>query len=456
MATAFDDQFGSVLTPELDKQTGAMQAPIQGQGGVPGGGGGMSTPGMPGGGGMPGIPGMPGGAAAAVAASAQFKSVSHSAEYLPPSQPQPQPQPQPQYQPQSHGHGPGHGHAAATPAPAPPPAAFAGSLRELMRFMRAVNATSQRAASNPMDEAAVRATFHELWRQQSAPATQQELRQDLQNLFVTAPNTSSPAKRLAAVMTALDPQTRQYFHEHVVNLSAALRDSSNDLGEAAALLRWLAYAALPAQQHLPEDEQLMTTAEVRRAFKELDMVSEIVRPDESNPTVLATRAAADKRIQALRAKLASMGVRDTREIEEGGASAPIKAAKSAKSAKPKGGAAPSMPGWAIALLVIGIILVVGGIVVAVVFTMRNKRKMSSTSMSMSGPGAGAGSGSGLGSASAGYNFGGGARVPRSVTAAATSAAVDTAADAAASGVAANLSSFGFPNFATQPTVFQDF
>jgi hypothetical protein len=440
MATAFDDQFGSVLTPELDKQTGQLPPPSQGQGGMPpngmpgGGGGGMPPNGMPGAGPGPG----PG-------AAAQFKSVPHSAEYLPPQTPQHQHQ----HPPQQHQQQQQQRVQAA---------AFAGSLRELMRFMRAVNATSQRAATNQMDEAAVRATFHELWRQQGPPATQQELRQDLQNLFVTAPNTSSPAKRLAAIMTALDPQTRQYFHEHVVNLSSALRDSSNDLGEAAALLRWLAYSALPAQQHLPEDEQLMTTAEVRRAYKELDMVSEIVRPDESNPTVLATRAAADKRIQALRAKLASMGVRDTRAIEEGdgdGAGASPASKSHPKSASPSSKPSSSMPGWAIALLVIGILLVVGGIIVAVVFTMRSKRKPPNTASGGGGGGSSssatsAGGAGGGGSSSTSYNFGGGARVSRSSEAPMTSAAP------ASSGIAANLSSFGFPNFAAQSNAFQDF
>jgi hypothetical protein len=244
-------------------------------------------------------------------------------------------------------------------------------MRNLLRFMRAVDATVQQTPSSAPDTA-VRAAFDGLWRAQSAPATSAEVQQDLQTLFTrTGP---SAAARLARVTDALEPQTREYFHSQIHALSEALRESSMDLGEAAALLRWLSKSALPALQHQPEDKRFFTTAEVGRAYGELNAACDIARPCEEDPRLLASHGAAQKRITALRSKLASMGVTDTRAIEDGtaaGSAAGGRAKASASSTK--------MPTVTIVLIVVIVVLVAAGIACAIVYAVRKKKAGSGSS-----------------------------------------------------------------------------
>lgn len=280
--------------------------------------------------------------------------------------------------------------AAAAPPPPPPP--FVPPMRNLLRFMRAVDATAQQTPSSAPDTA-VRAAFDGLWRAQSAPATSAEVQQDLQTLFTrTGP---SAAARLARVTDALEPQTREYFHSQIHALSEALRESSMDLGEAAALLRWLSKSALPALQHQPEDKRFFTTAEVGRAYGELNAACDIARPCEEDPRLLAAHGAAQKRITALRSKLASMGVTDTRAIEDGTAAAGS-AVGDAGRAKAAGYAAAApgsskMPTVTIVLIVVIVVLVAAGIACAIVYAVRKKK-------AGGGSGPGGPGGNGLGGA----------------------------------------------------------
>lgn len=179
-------------------------------------------------------------------------------------------------------------------------AAPAAALRDLLRFLLAVARTPTDG-----DAAATHRAFSGAWSQMPTPRTQQEVGEALKAVF------AMPPQHLQWVLGHLQVGERSFVHLRALDLAGTAVPLATDVALASAMVRWLHKTALPALAAFPEDAELGTTAEVFKAFRAVEAMAQMAKPDAVNPAVVRATQAANGAIasaESLKARLVSLGV----------------------------------------------------------------------------------------------------------------------------------------------------
>jgi len=162
--------------------------------------------------------------------------------------------------------------ADAVPTVSHPLSRFEKSFSDVLKFLYAVGQTPAPASGTDITD-----SFRETFSKIAIPIDPEKLHAFVQQL------TGMPGGHLAAILSAVNETTRQYFNKIVLQLSEDVRKSMPELGETVSILRLLMTRLLPAVAFLPEDSLFDTSATVGQNFSLTDRVAQMIRPDETNP-----------------------------------------------------------------------------------------------------------------------------------------------------------------------------
>lgn len=176
---------------------------------------------------------------------------------------------------------------APPPAAPAPPTGYVDTMKNIVRFLTAVQNT-------PAGDT-TKTQFSQVWARTHTPGSMTELTSAMQAVYAI------PPKHLVAVFENIPDDQRQYFHGQCLRLSETVKDDMPDLSLAAALLRWLIQAGMPALQKFPEDGLFGTTANMTKNYAAVDYACRVARPDESNQEVQKAHA----RVKQLEERLAA-------------------------------------------------------------------------------------------------------------------------------------------------------
>lgn len=190
----------------------------------------------------------------------------------------------------------------------PPPlhTPYAAPLRAIAKFMTAAAAASSGAPAPGTPG------FPEAFRARLAatpePSTAPELQAAIARMFHLQP------AHIAAVVSGVDPETRLLFHGHAMNLGEAVQGDTDELSQAAVVIRWLLGVALPSVQSHPDTQDLNTVGVLRSNLAALQTAAKIARPDDTNPAILALKDRAESAAAAAKAatsRLVALGLHET-------------------------------------------------------------------------------------------------------------------------------------------------